>query len=192
MFINIFGNNTFLLYLLLPIVDTPECSQPGKGGCSQVCNEVPGSYYCSCLPGYVLAADNKTCTGKAQSLPIRNLYCLALFHTFLPVFLHLIPPLFSSLSSPLPSVVPFSIRTWCSYLFSDYPECDYDNGDCDQICVEKPGSYECKCETGYRLKPNGKECEGEREIQPTFELLIPLLTPNVSVIFHGICDSQCY
>lgn len=42
----------------------------------------------------------------------------------------------------------------------DYPECGDNNGGCDQICRELPGSYECDCNTGYRLKPNNKECEG--------------------------------
>lgn len=42
--------------------DKNECAV-NNGGCSQLCTDTPGSYYCHCHPGYRLV-DNKTCDGK--------------------------------------------------------------------------------------------------------------------------------
>ena len=33
-------------------------------GCQHVCNNLLGSFYCSCHTGYALNMDNKTCSGK--------------------------------------------------------------------------------------------------------------------------------
>ena len=42
----------------------------------------------------------------------------------------------------------------------DIDECATDNGGCDQICVNKPGSFECQCKEGYTLAEDGKTCNG--------------------------------
>ena len=42
----------------------------------------------------------------------------------------------------------------------DVNECLIKKGGCDQICLNKPGSRECKCHNGYRLAPNKKTCIG--------------------------------
>ena len=44
--------------------------------------------------------------------------------------------------------------------FIDIDECATDNGDCSQVCVNKPGSYECKCNAGYVLADDMKTCTG--------------------------------
>ena len=43
---------------------------------------------------------------------------------------------------------------------SDINECNTDNGGCDQICINKPGSFECRCESGYKLADDKKKCIG--------------------------------
>ena len=45
--------------------DIDEC-QPngGRGPCSHLCTNLPGSHSCSCPTGYILGADGKTCKGK--------------------------------------------------------------------------------------------------------------------------------
>lgn len=49
---------------LLSSPDIDECDVD-NGGCSQLClNDPPGSYSCSCRPGYSLEADGVTCTGS--------------------------------------------------------------------------------------------------------------------------------
>ena len=40
-------------------------------------------------------------------------------------------------------------------------ECATDNGGCGQICVNKPGSHECKCKEGNVLAEDGNTCNGE-------------------------------
>ena len=44
-------------------LDIDECAA-NTDGCEQVCQDTPGSYTCSCQPGYTLNRDNRTCTGK--------------------------------------------------------------------------------------------------------------------------------
>ena len=40
-----------------------ECSVNG-GSCQQVCTNIPGSYKCSCLPGYLYNDINDACEGE--------------------------------------------------------------------------------------------------------------------------------
>uniref|UniRef100_A0A8V0XEN7 Pro-epidermal growth factor n=1 Tax=Gallus gallus TaxID=9031 RepID=A0A8V0XEN7_CHICK len=42
-------------------VDIDECLEGGLGTCGQTCTNVPGSYFCSCLPGYTLDIDKRSC-----------------------------------------------------------------------------------------------------------------------------------
>ncbi|KAM9026597.1 pro-epidermal growth factor isoform 1-T1 [Ara ararauna] len=42
-------------------IDIDECLEGGLGICGQTCINVPGSYICSCLPGYTLDIDKKSC-----------------------------------------------------------------------------------------------------------------------------------
>lgn len=44
--------------------DDPECSDVDNGGCSDTCIDTPGSYYCTCHPGYYLTGNGKTCKGN--------------------------------------------------------------------------------------------------------------------------------
>ena len=43
-------------------IDNNECLT-NKGGCSQICNNTVGSYFCDCSEGYVLDADKHNCSG---------------------------------------------------------------------------------------------------------------------------------
>ena len=52
--------------LLLPS-DINEC-MADNGGCTQTCINIPGSYQCSCMNGYQLANDSRTCTGMCTIL----------------------------------------------------------------------------------------------------------------------------
>ncbi|XP_061334554.1 pro-epidermal growth factor isoform X2 [Pezoporus flaviventris] len=42
-------------------IDIDECLEGGLGTCGQTCVNVPGSYICSCLPGYTLDIDKRSC-----------------------------------------------------------------------------------------------------------------------------------
>ena len=50
------------LYLTNFPTDTDECVEQSSG-CTQICNNTPGNYYCTCNVGYSLDADNHTCSG---------------------------------------------------------------------------------------------------------------------------------
>ncbi|OWK54923.1 Low-density lipoprotein receptor-related protein 4 [Lonchura striata] len=54
----------------LSCMDIDECTEWGKGACSQTCLNVPGSYSCACLPGYLLEPDGHICklTGPEPKL----------------------------------------------------------------------------------------------------------------------------
>ena len=44
--------------------------------------------------------------------------------------------------------------------FLDIDECRVLNGGCNQTCVNKPGTYECKCDKGFQLQDDNKTCLG--------------------------------
>ena len=44
---------------------------------------------------------------------------------------------------------------------TDINECSNSNGGCGQTCVNKPGSYECKCNNGYTIDADKKTCNGK-------------------------------
>ena len=43
---------------------------------------------------------------------------------------------------------------------TDEDECDGGTHDCEQICVNTPGSYSCTCTPGYLANMDGKTCDG--------------------------------
>ena len=49
---------------------------------------------------------------------------------------------------------------------SDIDECREGLDECEQICHNVPGSFECMCRHGYYLAPNKKDCFGNH-IQTT-------------------------
>ena len=42
----------------------------------------------------------------------------------------------------------------------DIDECAVLNGGCNQICINKPGTFRCTCIPGYQLSHNRRTCEG--------------------------------
>jgi len=44
------------------VVDIDECEN-GTNNCGQNCSNTLGSYYCSCIDGYVLLSDYHNCFG---------------------------------------------------------------------------------------------------------------------------------
>ena len=58
-----------------------------------------------------------------------------------------------------------SLNTQLSIVcFEDIPDCDIDNGNCEQICTNFIGGYSCSCKEGFllsevdQLSCNGIEC----------------------------------
>lgn len=48
---------------------------------------------------------------------------------------------------------------WLYNLFSDNNECFRGRGGCQHQCINTLGSFECKCNAGYSLDPDGKKCQ---------------------------------
>lgn len=44
------------------LTDLDECSSPESNDCDQICNNFPGTYNCSCIPGYIRKGFSK-CEG---------------------------------------------------------------------------------------------------------------------------------
>ena len=61
------------------ITDIDECAT-NNGNCGQTCNNTIGSYSCSCVAGYLLNADSRSCSGKINTF--RYAKCTYLFHVF--------------------------------------------------------------------------------------------------------------
>lgn len=51
------------------------------------------------------------------------------------------------------------------YILTDVPECLVNNGGCQHghYCHNTKGSYYCSCRTGFRLKPDRHNCEGNTD-----------------------------
>ena len=46
-------------------------------------------------------------------------------------------------------------------VYVDINECDSANGQCEQICTNTDGSYECSCRTTFFLSNDKHTCTGE-------------------------------
>jgi len=51
------------------ISEIDECST-GEDNCQQLCNNLPGTYNCSCNTGFMLNNDSRTCSGRTNGLVI--------------------------------------------------------------------------------------------------------------------------
>lgn len=54
-----------------------------------------------------------------------------------------------------------TIAKYTCYLFSiqDKDECSVNNGNCQHICTNTLGSYECSCHNGFTLHDNKHDCK---------------------------------
>lgn len=52
------------------------CSD-GNGGCGQLCFDGDGGLTCSCLPGYIMIGDGRTCKGDFKTIMMLSLQIVA-------------------------------------------------------------------------------------------------------------------
>ncbi|EGT53433.1 hypothetical protein CAEBREN_09437 [Caenorhabditis brenneri] len=120
-------------FLCHMIGDIDECSK--NNGCEHFCENIKGTYRCKCREGYQLGRDGRTCEELLGGCQVGNGGC------------HI-------------------CKCRNGYLLAedqklchDQNECNLNNGDCDQICVNLAGSHECQCKPGFRLMKDRKTCE---------------------------------
>ena len=59
------------------MLDINECTT-NNGGCLQTCTNTSGSFVCSCMAGYTLDSDSRSCNGKQlQSNDVNLLLAMA-------------------------------------------------------------------------------------------------------------------
>lgn len=71
----------------------------------------------------------------------------------------------------------------------DVDECRADNGQCEQVCVNAPGSLYCDCTEGYQLETDRKRCRKskkllhcQQELMLSAIIVVPLLVIIVSIV----------
>lgn len=46
---------------------------------------------------------------------------------------------------------------------TDIDECEEDNGNCEQECINTPGSFQCRCGSGFQLREDGRTCQPDSD-----------------------------
>ncbi|XP_062961105.1 vitamin K-dependent protein S [Cynocephalus volans] len=127
--------------------DINECKDPSNvnGGCSQICDNIPGSYRCSCKSGFILLSNKKDCK-DVDECSIKPSIC----------------------GTAVCKNIPGGFECECSegYRYNpksksceDVDECSENM--CAQLCVNYPGGYSCYCDgkKGFKLAQDQKSCE---------------------------------
>ncbi|XP_020830482.1 vitamin K-dependent protein S isoform X3 [Phascolarctos cinereus] len=127
--------------------DINECEDPSyiKGGCSQICTNLPGTYRCSCESGFYLLSDKKDCR-DVNECALSSKVCGTALCKNTP----------GDFECECPKGYRYnSMSMECE----DVDECAENL--CSQLCVNHPGGYSCYCDgkKGFRLSQDQKNCE---------------------------------
>uniref|UniRef100_A0A667ZPV4 Epidermal growth factor n=1 Tax=Myripristis murdjan TaxID=586833 RepID=A0A667ZPV4_9TELE len=151
-----------------PLPDVNECAL-WNHGCSLGCENLPGSYFCTCPKGYALLPDRKTCQ---EIIPCEGNMtkcghgCLATEEGAVCV-------------CPEGSILQEDGQacTGCS---------SADRGSCSQLCTPvTPGRWQCGCLPGYLLHKDGKHCTATG---PPPYLLVANLVDIRRIHLNGTAD----
>ncbi|VDL61324.1 unnamed protein product [Hymenolepis diminuta] len=125
--------------------DVNECQDRSR--CEQRCINTPGSYNCECESGYALQPDGYSC--RRVEVPVEK------------------PPKYCTEGVDCLNGKFLNGQCICKSGYAgeccerDIDECTGEAGSraqCEQICINTRGSYECQCESGFQLQPDGYSC----------------------------------
>ncbi|XP_053421312.1 vitamin K-dependent protein S [Nycticebus coucang] len=127
--------------------DINECKDPSNvnGGCSQICDNTPGSYHCSCKSGFVMLPNKKDCK-DVDECSIKPSICGTAVCKNIP----------GGFECECPEGYRYNPK---SKSCEDIDECSENM--CAQLCVNYPGGYSCYCDgkKGFKLAQDQKSCE---------------------------------
>ena len=78
----------------------------------------------------------------------------------------------------------------CCLLSIDVNECATNNGNCDQICNNTKGSYQCKCGNGFALNSDKHKCDGKSGSQDNQEKIANGVSVHCTVIERLLITSR--
>ncbi|XP_010976817.2 vitamin K-dependent protein S [Camelus dromedarius] len=127
--------------------DINECKDPSNvnGGCSQICDNTLGSYYCSCKSGFVMLSNKKDCK-DIDECSVKPGICGTAVCKNIP----------GGFECECPEGYRYDPT---SKSCQDVDECSENM--CTQLCVNYPGGYSCYCDgkKGFKLAQDQKSCE---------------------------------
>ncbi|KAM4887385.1 vitamin K-dependent protein S [Thomomys bottae] len=127
--------------------DINECKDPStvNGGCSQICDNTPGSYHCSCRSGFTMLSNKKDCK-DVDECSIKPSVCGTAVCKNTP----------GDFECQCPEGYRYNPKTKSC---EDVDECSENM--CAQFCVNYPGSYSCYCDgkKRFKLAQDQKSCE---------------------------------
>uniref|UniRef100_A0A8C2V354 Vitamin K-dependent protein S n=2 Tax=Chinchilla lanigera TaxID=34839 RepID=A0A8C2V354_CHILA len=128
-------------------VDINECKDPlnVNGGCSQICDNTPGSYQCSCRSGFDLLSNKKDCKDVDECSRKPNVCGKAVCRNMPGDYV-----------CECPEGYRYNPQ---SQACADIDECSENM--CAQLCVNYPGGYSCYCDgkKGFKLAHDRQSCE---------------------------------
>ncbi|XP_038663443.1 kielin/chordin-like protein isoform X9 [Scyliorhinus canicula] len=127
--------------------DLDECTG-NRSPCQQRCQNVVGSFICSCQPGFHLHNNGHSCTDVNECRWIgESRVCHHSCHNTVGSYLCFCRSGFRLLAD----------RSTCE----DVNECE--NSNCSHHCVNTVGSFQCLCPRGYTQHVNGRNCQDNNE-----------------------------
>lgn len=125
-------------------VDIDECGTISLSNCSQKCTNTPGSFVCSCNPGFKLNSVERSCDDIDECIPT-NADCMHRCNNTIGNYTCECNEFFEVDPSNDKNCIP---SNRCS------------NNTCDQVCFRKSdGTEACDCNAGYQLAIDGETCE---------------------------------